>query len=84
MEFFFPFLDGDVLWGYEAKLFCTEEMGVLLGKFGWSDYENKGGVVSLERRGPPRGAHCCRVARSVSEEQAIPGGIKKWHTCLCL
>lgn len=36
------FLDGDVvLRDYEAKqkgaLFCTEEMGVLLGKFGWSD-----------------------------------------------
>ena len=36
------FLDGDVVFrDYEAQqkgaLFCTEEMGVLLGKFGWSD-----------------------------------------------
>lgn len=39
---FESFLDGDVvLRDYEAQqkgaLFCTEEMGVLFGKFGWSD-----------------------------------------------
>lgn len=38
---FESFLDGDVvLRAYESEqkgaLFCAEEMGVLLGKFGWS------------------------------------------------
>lgn len=42
-------LDGDVLTEYQTEqkgpLFCTEEMGVLLGKFGRSDWKNKGGVA---------------------------------------
>lgn len=36
-------------------LFCSEEMGVLFGKFAQYDCENKGGVAKREERTTKRG-----------------------------
>lgn len=69
------FLDGDVLLDCEAEqkaaLFCTEEMGVPPGKFGWSDWENERGVPMLERRGPPKGAPCSTVVRQLRRSDSV-------------
>lgn len=46
----------------KRALFGTEEMGVLLGKFGWSCCKNKGGVVSLKIEDHQKG-HNCRVVK---------------------
>lgn len=36
-------------------LLCSEEMGVLFGKFAQSDWKNKGGVAKIEERTTKRG-----------------------------
>lgn len=51
---------------------CTEEMGVCLGKFGWSEWVEKRGVASPEKRGPPIGHKITAqklILRSGSEQE---------------